>query len=143
MNTYVAFLRGINVGGNTMVSMKDLAAICTDMGLEGVRTYLNSGNIIFRSPRPEVELQRALEKEFSERIGKESTVAVRSSGDLKEIVEKNLSRKRSPPGSACSSVLIRCRKKSWQDLPRRAGRGSCGGNGKCISTTRTGWVARN
>lgn len=89
MNTYIAFLRGINVGGNTMVSMKDLAAICTDMGLLDVRTYLNSGNVVFTSSLPEAELRNLLEKEFSERLGKEIAVAVRSSGDLKQIVDNN------------------------------------------------------
>ena len=53
MNTYVAFLRGINVGGKTMVSMKDLTTICTHIGFEKVRTYLNSENVIFQSPCPE------------------------------------------------------------------------------------------
>ena len=50
MQTQIAFLRGINVGGNTMVSMKELAVICTQVGLLDVQTYLNSGNVIFRSP---------------------------------------------------------------------------------------------
>ena len=64
MNTHVAFLRGINVGGNTMVSMKDLAAICTQIGFENVRTYLNSGNVIFKSPLPEAELQKCLKRHY-------------------------------------------------------------------------------
>jgi uncharacterized protein (DUF1697 family) len=89
MNTYVAFLRGINVGGNTMVSMKDLAAPCTQIGFGHVRTYLNSGNVIFTSSLPEAELRNLLEKELSERIGKEIGVTVRSSGDLVQIVAGN------------------------------------------------------
>jgi uncharacterized protein (DUF1697 family) len=89
MQTWVAFLRGINVGGNTMVSMKDLAAMCTHIGFEHVRTYLNSGNIIFSSPLTEAELQQALEKELSARTGKEIGVVIRSSGDLEQIVLDN------------------------------------------------------
>jgi uncharacterized protein (DUF1697 family) len=89
MNTYVAFLRGINVGGNTMVSMKELAAICADIGFENVRTYLNSGNVIFQSPLPERELQQQLETALSEKTGKDIRVVIRSSGDLERVVKDN------------------------------------------------------
>jgi uncharacterized protein (DUF1697 family) len=89
MNTYVAFLRGINVGGNTMVSMKELAAICTQIGFENVRTYLNSGNVIFQSPLPEAVLQKALEKALLEKTGKDIRVIIRSSGDLERVVKDN------------------------------------------------------
>ena len=89
MNTHVAFLRGINVGGNTMVSMKDLAAICTHIGFENVRTYLNSGNVIFESPLPEAELQKALETALSGKTGKEIGVVIRSPGDLERVVKGN------------------------------------------------------
>ena len=89
MNTHVAFLRGINVGGNTMVSMKDLAAICTQIGFENVRTYLNSGNVIFQSPLPEAELQKALETALSGKTGKEIGVVIRSPGDLERVVKGN------------------------------------------------------
>jgi uncharacterized protein (DUF1697 family) len=89
MNTYVAFLRGINVGRNTMISMKELAAICTNMGLLDVRTYLNSGNVIFKSPLPDPELQTILETELSVKRGKEIGVIVRSHGDLERVVKDN------------------------------------------------------
>jgi uncharacterized protein (DUF1697 family) len=89
MNMHIAFLRGINVGGNTMVSMKDLAAICTHIGFEQVRTYLNSGNVIFQSPRPEAELQEALETALKEKTGKEIGVVIRSPGELERVVSSN------------------------------------------------------
>ena len=89
MNTHVAFLRGINVGGNTMVSMTDLAAICTQIGFENVRTYLNSGNVIFDSPLPESELRRMLEKALSEKTGKDIGVVIRSPEDLERVVKGN------------------------------------------------------
>jgi uncharacterized protein (DUF1697 family) len=89
MRTYVAFLRGINVGGNTMISMKELAAICTNMGLLDVRTYLNSGNVIFQSPLPEAELQKVLETALSGKTGKDIMVVVRSHGDLERVVKDN------------------------------------------------------
>lgn len=89
MNTYVAFLRGINVGGKTMVSMKDLTAICTNIGFEKVRTYLNSGNVIFQSPLPEPELRKVLETALSGKTGKEIRVVIRSPRDLERMVRRN------------------------------------------------------
>lgn len=49
MKTYIALLRGINVGGKNTLTMKDLAWIFIDMGYSEVRTYIQSGNVIFRS----------------------------------------------------------------------------------------------
>jgi uncharacterized protein (DUF1697 family) len=89
MNTHVAFLRGINVGGNTMVSMKDLVAICTQTGFENVRMYLNSGNVIFESPLPEADLQKELDTALSEKTGKDIGVIFRSPGDLDRVVKGN------------------------------------------------------
>ena len=89
MQTYVAFLRGINVGGKTMVSMKELAAICTCIGFEKVRTWLNSGNMIFRSPLTKAKLQIMLETELSKKTGKDIGIVVRSPGDLERVVNNN------------------------------------------------------
>ena len=49
MALWIGLFRGINVGGNNKLPMKDLAALLTAEGLEGVRTYIASGNILFRS----------------------------------------------------------------------------------------------
>jgi uncharacterized protein (DUF1697 family) len=89
MNTYVAFLRGINVGGSTMVSMKELADLCTRRGFDEVRTYINSGNVIFKSPLPEIELKAALETALAEKTGKEIGVVIRSTRDLELVVKNN------------------------------------------------------
>jgi uncharacterized protein (DUF1697 family) len=66
---YVALLRGINVGGNNMVSMKSLKASFEKLGLDDVSTYINSGNVLFRSaesdPRNlENKIDRMLEQEY-------------------------------------------------------------------------------
>jgi len=49
---HVALLRGINVGGKNIVSMKDLAALFTAAGCRDVTTYIQSGNVIFTAPAP-------------------------------------------------------------------------------------------
>ena len=56
--TCVALLRGINVGGRNRILMADLAACFKDAGYGGVRTYLQSGIVIFRSDEPDREVLR-------------------------------------------------------------------------------------
>jgi uncharacterized protein (DUF1697 family) len=48
MTTLIALLRGINVGGNNKLPMKELSALLTEMGLRDVQTYIQSGNVVFR-----------------------------------------------------------------------------------------------
>lgn len=48
MKTWVALLRGINVGGKTTLPMKELVAMLKGMGARGVKTYVQSGNAVFR-----------------------------------------------------------------------------------------------
>ncbi len=49
MTTYIALLRGINIGGNNPLPMKELVALLTELGLREVRTYIQSGNVVFGS----------------------------------------------------------------------------------------------
>jgi uncharacterized protein (DUF1697 family) len=49
MNTYIALFRGINVGGNNILPMKELSKILEKMGCEKVRTYIQSGNVVFQT----------------------------------------------------------------------------------------------
>lgn len=49
MNTYIALLRGINIGGNHILPMKELVAILETLGFENIQTYIQSGNVVFRS----------------------------------------------------------------------------------------------
>ena len=62
METYIAFLRGINVGGNNILLMSELKLMCYDIGLENVRTYIQSGNVIFESGLSEDKLVKVLEE---------------------------------------------------------------------------------
>ncbi len=48
MSVFIALLRGINVGGNKRVGMTDLVKLMISLGFSNVRTYLQSGNVIFR-----------------------------------------------------------------------------------------------
>ncbi|MEU0222105.1 DUF1697 domain-containing protein [Streptomyces sp. NPDC006265] len=67
--TYAALLRGINVGGSRKVPMADLRTLLTDLGLDDVRTHLQSGQAVFASGHGDEEslageIARALEKRF-------------------------------------------------------------------------------
>lgn len=51
MNTLIALLRGINVGGNNKLPMKELTTLLAGLGLHNVKTYIQSGNVVFQSNR--------------------------------------------------------------------------------------------
>jgi len=53
MNTYIALFRGINVGGNNPLPMKGLVTLLEQLGLKEVRTYIQSGNVVFDTARAE------------------------------------------------------------------------------------------
>lgn len=61
MNTYIALLRGINVGGHNILPMRDLVGLLEGLGLKQVKTYIQSGNVVFQSDRPDAaELGRQI-----------------------------------------------------------------------------------
>ncbi|MCK6623463.1 MAG: DUF1697 domain-containing protein [Calditrichaceae bacterium] len=49
MNTFVALFRGVNVGGKNSLPMKELVALLEDIGLQKIRTYIQSGNVVFQT----------------------------------------------------------------------------------------------
>lgn len=51
MSTWIALLRGINVGGNNVLPMKDLASVLEELGCTNVATYIQSGNVVFEKSR--------------------------------------------------------------------------------------------
>ena len=67
---FLALLRGINVGGQNVISRADLIRCFEDLGYAGVRTYIQSGNVLFLAGETRVaELTRAIESRLSERLG--------------------------------------------------------------------------
>jgi uncharacterized protein (DUF1697 family) len=89
MTVFVAFLRAVNVGGTGMLPMKDLAALCAKLGLQDVRTYIQSGNVVFASKLTERKVQALLENGLAERMGKKIDVMVRSAAELRSILAAN------------------------------------------------------
>lgn len=92
LTRYVALLRGINVGGRNKVPMTDLREVFENAGHAEVSTYIQSGNVLFRSPTAGSSLEQELEAALEERFGVPLVVVVRSLRQLRTIAEK------APPG---------------------------------------------
>jgi len=89
-NTYAALLRGINVGGKHKLPMKDLAEVFSASKCKDVRTYIQSGNVVFCAPpEPVTRLAAALEKRIEARFGFPVPVIIRSHPQLAKIVRTN------------------------------------------------------
>ncbi len=87
---YVGLLRGINVGGKNKVKMETLRELCSSIGFENVKTYINSGNIIFETRKTDdkklaAKIEKAIEKEFSLGI----KTIVRTISEIENIVKNN------------------------------------------------------
>ena len=97
MKQYVAFLRGINVGGKKPIKMKQLADVLTAAGFQNVRTFIASGNVIFEaSAKDPARIARKMEKLLLNGFACEITVIIRSVEDLRAIIELNPFKKPKP-----------------------------------------------
>lgn len=83
---YVALLRGINVGGHNKVAMADLRRVVESTGCTDVSTYIQSGNVVLRSPAPAGDLRSTLEQAIADRLGVRPTVMVRSADEIASVV---------------------------------------------------------
>jgi uncharacterized protein (DUF1697 family) len=90
MNTYIALFRGINVGGNNPLPMKELVALLEGLGAKKVRTYIQSGNAVFQSPAMNsAQLSRQLAAEIKKRHGFEPHVLLLSTEAINAAMAKN------------------------------------------------------
>ena len=87
---YVAFLRGINVGGKNKVKMETLREMFAALGYENVQTYINSGNVVFETTETNdnalaAETERAIQTEFALNI----KVMARTISEIEDIIKNN------------------------------------------------------
>lgn len=126
MTRYVALLRGINVGGKNIIKMTELKACLERRGFERVRTYIQSGNVLFSSGRARpAELKRELEEALGSAFGYQGVAVLRSRGQMGAIVE------RAPAGFGCEPKRFRydvlfldgplTSRVAIQSVPQRAG----------------------
>jgi uncharacterized protein (DUF1697 family) len=90
MIKYVALLRGINVGGNKLIKMADLSRIFASLGLKNVKTYIQSGNVLFESAKSDpVALTEHIEKGLRAAVGFEVPVVLRTVAEIEAIAKLN------------------------------------------------------
>lgn len=90
MTTFIALLRGINVGGNKIIKMQDLKKMLQSLGFHNVRTYIQSGNVVFESDEgSESLLTGVIERKIHEVFGFEVSVMIRTLAEMEEVITNN------------------------------------------------------
>ena len=90
MISYVALLRGVNLGGNKMVAMAELRTMLEALGFSDVKTLLQSGNAGFRGPaRPPASLEQQLETAMTKHFKMSCDYHVRTAAELRAIIDAN------------------------------------------------------
>jgi uncharacterized protein (DUF1697 family) len=88
-NVYVALLRGINVGGNNMIKMSALKAGFERLGFTDVSTYINSGNVLFRTKDTEPrKVEKTIERMLVGEFRLPCKVVIRSAAEMAALVKK-------------------------------------------------------
>lgn len=90
MNTYIALLRGINVGGRNILPMKDLVGILEGMGCEKINTYIQSGNVVFQSKEKQSsKIAGEISSKILESHGFEPKVLLLEIAELQDAIKNN------------------------------------------------------
>ena len=108
MPTYIAMIRGINVGGHKRVKMDQLRAGCENLGFEDVKTYIQSGNIVFRAAKmSDVALAKKLADCITRDFGFSADVFTRTNQEMNRVIENNpLLREKGVDGSKLHVVFL-------------------------------------
>ncbi|MBK8097156.1 MAG: DUF1697 domain-containing protein [Planctomycetes bacterium] len=86
---WIALLRGINVGGKNKLPMADLTAICTGVGCTGVKTFIQSGNVVFDHAGSPTTIARDLASAIADRSGLHVPVIVVTQKQLAAVIADN------------------------------------------------------
>jgi len=90
MKSYIALLRGINVGGHRKILMADLRKMFEDLGYQSVRSYIQSGNIVFNTDEEDAAyVERFLEERILEKFGFQVPVLLREKNEWQEMMQNN------------------------------------------------------
>jgi len=90
MTLWIALLRGINIGGNHKLSMKDLTALLHDLGASQVKTYIQSGNVVLHHPSPDRQtLAQAITTAIAEAHGFAPHVLLLTHAELTRAMDAN------------------------------------------------------
>ena len=90
MNTFIAILRGINVSGKRIIKMDALKQLFTDLNFKNIQTYIQSGNVIFKSSDSDVlEIKKRIENGILNAFSLEVPVIIITSDELESVVSEN------------------------------------------------------
>src|SRR5690242_1305568 len=110
MPVMVCMLRGVNVGGHNKISMEALRGVCASLKLQEARTYVQSGNVVFRTEqRDGARVAADLETAIEEKLSFRPAVVLRTTAELRAVVAGNpfAKRKGVEPGKLLVSFLAR------------------------------------
>jgi uncharacterized protein (DUF1697 family) len=97
MTKYVAFLRGINVGGKKLIKMDALGRAFQSLGFENVKTFIQSGNVFFDDAETDLDiLTKKIEARIHKSFGFEVTVILQTVASLQGIIKRNPFKKVEP-----------------------------------------------
>ncbi len=90
MPIYIALLRAVNVGGHQLIKMDALRTVCESSGLERVKTYVQSGNVVFWSEeKNEAKVAARLQKAIEQSAGFAPDVILRTRAEVESVIARN------------------------------------------------------
>ena len=90
MDTYISMLRGVNVSGHRRVRMEELERLYLSLGCRNVRTYVQSGNVLFEHPTADIsKLAGKIEKRLKGPLGSDVPVLIRTKNEFQRLIESN------------------------------------------------------
>jgi len=89
MTAYIALLRAVNVGGTGKLPMTELTSMCEQAGFASVKTYIASGNVVFKSKLSEAKVKATLEASLAKYAGRPVGVHVRTAAEMAAVLAAN------------------------------------------------------
>ena len=89
MKTFIALLRGINVGGHNKVPMSELRSLCGELGWSNVQTYIQSGNLVFSASGKPAALETKLQRAIQSLFGFPIPIIIRSAAEWPTYIKSN------------------------------------------------------
>jgi uncharacterized protein (DUF1697 family) len=86
MDTFISILRGINVSGHNKIPMEELRILYEDMGFKNVTSYIQSGNVVFKSAK---NPGNKIRKKILEKFGFDVPIVIRTAEELGSVIKKN------------------------------------------------------
>ena len=89
MTTYISILRGINVSGKNLIKMDALKKMYENLGFQNIKTYVQSGNVVFKATGSEKEIAQTIIDGIKSEFGYDVPVIVLNLDDFKDIIENS------------------------------------------------------